>query len=310
MSMAISPREILLLQSLKGFGNVAIRAVATEMLRFTNSDDGELYRILQEMSRTKKLKPELPTWDVFLAASDNAEKLLEISAAKGIKMLTYQDHDFPQIFFTAVSDKGKTDVPLMIHFQGNLDLARKPSLAVIGTREPNHVGLQAGEFFAAEFASCGVNIVSGLALGCDTAGHKGALSVDGSTTAILAGGLDSIFPKENTRLSELILEKGGLLISENPVRTATNKYNLVSRDRLQAAMADATLVIQTKVKGGTMHAARATLASGKPLLVVDYKDKTDDVVMGNLLLRDMGAFELSSLRWKEDRQYYLNLLSR
>lgn len=310
MSMSISPREILLLQSLKGFGNVAVRAIATEMLRYDISDDRELYQILKGMSHVKKLKPHLPTWDEFCEAAENADTLLKRSESKGIKMLTYQDSEFPQMLLTAVSEKGKSDVPLMIHYMGDLEVAKKPSLAVIGTREPNQAGQQAGEFFASEFASCGVNIVSGLAIGCDTAGHKGALSVGGATTAILAGGLDSIYPKENTKLAEQILDAGGLLISENPVGTATNKYNLVSRDRLQAAMADATLVVQTSVKGGTMHAARATLASGKPLLVVDYKDKTDNVVKGNLLLRDMGAFELSSSRWKEDRQYYLNMLSR
>ena len=308
--MSISPREILLLQSLKGFGNVAVRTIAAEMQRHQANDDQALYELLRDMSRVKKLKPQLPTIDEFSEASDVAERLLERSSSKGIKMLTCFDPEFPQMLLTAVSEKGKSDVPLMIHYLGNLDVVKQPSLAVIGTREPNQAGQKAGEFFAAEFASCGVNIVSGLALGCDTAGHKGALTVGGSTTAILAGGLDTIYPKENTQLSEQILENGGLLISENPVGTATNKYNLVSRDRLQAAMADATLVVQTSVKGGTMHAARATLASGKPLLVVDYKDKADDVVKGNLLLRDMGAFELSSSRWKEDRQYYLNMLTR
>ena len=310
MTMSISSRDILLLQTLKGFGNVAVRVVATEMLRCDVSDDKGLYELLQGLSRVKKLKPQIPTWDEFADAIETAESLVERSSMRGIKMLTYLDPEFPQMLLTAVSEKGKSDVPLMIHYMGDLEVAKMTSLAVIGTREPNQAGQQAGEFFAAEFASCGVNIVSGLAVGCDTAGHKGALSVGGATTAILAGGLDSIYPKENTKLAEQILEAGGLLISENPVGTATNKYNLVSRDRLQAAMADATLVVQTSVKGGTMHAARATLASGKPLLIVDYKDKTDDVVKGNLLLRDMGAFELSSSRWKEDRQYYLNMLSR
>lgn len=306
--MSISPREILLLQSIKGFGNVAIHAIIAEMLRYSISDDGKLYELLQRMSKVKMLKPQLPTLDQFSCAAENAEMLLEMSTSKGIRMLTFMDPDFPQMLLASVSEKGKSDVPLMIHYIGNLNVAQKPSLAVVGTRDPNQAGLQASEFFAVEYASRGVNIVSGLALGCDTAAHKGALSVGGSTTAILAGGLDSIYPKENALLAEQILQNDGLLISEHPVGTATNKYNLVLRDRLQVAMADATLVVQTRENGGTMHAARTTLAAGKPLLVVDYKDKTDDVVKGNIILRNTGAIELSSSRWKENCHYYLDLL--
>ena len=146
-------------------------------------------------------------------------------------------------------------------------------------------------------------------MGCDTLAHEAALAVNGSTTAILAGGLDSIYPRENRGLAGRILNAGGLLISENPVFTQTNKYNLVARDRLQGALGDATLVIQTSVKGGTMHAAKATLSAGKPLFVVDYKDSTADVVQGNLLLKGQGAIGLSSLRWKENPEFFIGKLS-
>ena len=121
--------------------------------------------------------------------------------------------------------------------------------------------------------------------------------------------MDAIYPKENAALAESILQSGGLLISENPIKTLTNKYNLVARDRLQAALGDATLVIQTSVNGGTMHAAKATLSAGKPLFVVDYKDSTADVVQGNLLLKDQGAIGLSSLQWKENTEFFIGKLS-
>lgn len=308
--MSITPRQILLLQSLKGYGNVAVRTVAYEIEQTGVDSDKDLYSLLTRLNIIKKLKADVPLWSDFADAADLADRLLEKSSNHGIHMLTCYDEEFPQMLLTAVSEKGKSDVPLMIHYKGNLDIVKRPSLAVIGTREPNEAGIQAGKFFASEFASQGVNIVSGLALGCDSAGHIGALSVGGATTAILAGGLDKIYPKENNELAQEILEKGGLLISENPVGTATNKYNLVSRDRLQAALADATLVIQTGIKGGTMHAAKATLVSGKALMVVDYKDSSAEVVKGNLLLKDMGAIGLCSQGWKENQQFYLGKLSR
>ena len=308
--MSITPRHILLLQSLKGYGNVAVRTVAYEIEQTGVESDKELYALLSRLNTIKKLKADVPSWSDFADASSLAEKLLEKSLNHGIQMLTCYDEAFPQMLHGAVSEKGRSDVPLMIHYKGNLNIVKHPSLAVIGTREPNDAGVQAGKFFASEFAAQGVNIVSGLALGCDSAGHVGALSVGGVTTAILAGGLDKIYPKENTELAQEIIHKGGLLISENPIGTATNKYNLVARDRLQAALADATLVVQTGVKGGTMHAAKATLVSGKTLMVVDYKDSSAEVVKGNLLLKDMGAIGLSSQGWKENQQFYLGKLSR
>lgn len=159
------------------------------------------------------------------------------------------------------------------------------------------------------YAIHGINIISGLAVGCDSIAHESALSVGGTTTAVLAGGLDNIYPKENKGLADRILSNSGLLLSENPVFTQTNKYNLVARDRIQAALGNATLVIQTSINGGTMHAAKATLVAEKPLFVVDYKDNSADVVQGNLALKSSGAHEISSSSWKENSLYYLNMLT-
>ena len=131
-------------------------------------------------------------------------------------------------------------------------------------------------------------------MGCDTCGHKGALKVGGKTTAFLANGLDSdsIYPPENKELAEEIVEKGGLLLSEYPIGTPVDRYSLVARDRLQSGLALATLVVQTGVNGGTMHAATATLQAGKPLYAMLFKDDAtnkDDKCLGNALLVKKGA---------------------
>ena len=306
--MSISSRDILLLQSLKGFGNAAIRRIVAEVTQCNMCCIDDLYEILVKLCNSSKIRAQLPTREDLSLAADNADRIIKHSEDLGITMFTCVEDSFPSRLLETVSEKGKQDVPVLVHCLGNLDVLGKPSLTVIGTRNPDDAGVKAAEYFSSEFASQGVNIVSGLALGCDSIAHEAALSVNGSTTAILAGGLDSIYPKENRGLAERILCAGGLLISENPVFTQTNKYNLVARDRIQAALGDATLVIQTGVSGGTMHAAKATLSAGKPLFVVDYKDSAPDVVHGNLLLKGQGAIGLSSSQWKENREFYMGRL--
>ena len=144
----------------------------------------------------------------------------------------------------------------------------------------------------------GYNIVSGLALGCDSAGHRGALKYqDGKTTAFLAHGLDTVYPPENERLAEEIVERGGLLMSEYPVGDTVNRYFLVARDRLQAALSAATIVIQTGLHGGTNHAANTTLISGKPLFCVKYGNESlmhSEKVEGNIALVSKGAQFITS----------------
>lgn len=308
--MIITARDILILQSLKGFGNAAIRTVVAELAQCNQYCIDNLYEVLAKLCNSRKIRAQLPTRDEMSLAADNADRIIKHSEDLGIRMFTCIDEIFPSRLLDTISEKGKPDVPVLVHCLGNLDVLGKSSLTVIGTRNPNDAGVKAAEFFSSEFASQGVNIVSGLAIGCDSIAHESALSVNGSTTAILAGGLDSIYPKENRSLAERILCAGGLLMSENPVFTQTNKYNLVARDRIQAAIGDATLVIQTGVNGGTMHAAKATLVAEKPLFVVDYKDNSADVIQGNLALKSMGAHEISSSSWKECKSSYLEMLTR
>lgn len=307
--MSISSRDILLLQSLKGFGNAAIRTIIAKTTQYHHYSDDDIYEAIVQLCETKKIRAQLPTRDEVSFAADNADRIIKLSETLDIQIFSCLDEKFPYKLLNTVSEKGKLDVPVLVHCLGNLDILEKSSLAIIGTRNPNEAGIKAADFFASEFASYGVNIISGLAVGCDSIAHEAALSVNGTTTAVLAGGLDNIYPKENRGLADRIINNGGLLISENPVFTQTNKYNLVSRDRIQAALGNATLVIQTSINGGTMHAANATLAAGKPLFVVDYKDNSADVVQGNLALKSSGARGISSSSWKENTSFYLDMLA-
>ena len=223
-----------------------------------------------------------------------AKRIIEASEAAGIGYIGYWDEEFPECLRQTINEEGKADPPLILWYRGDLSVIQLPGFAVIGTREATPEGMAGGEYLASEFAKRGFNIVSGLAIGCDTSGHKGALKAGGKTTAILANGLDhnSIYPPENQDLAEEIVEGGGLLLSEYRIGSVVNRYNLVARDRLQAGLALATLVVQTGERGGTMHAATTTLKANKPLFAIRYKDdatNNHEKCLGNALLVKQGG---------------------
>jgi DNA processing protein len=227
-----------------------------------------------------------------------ARKIIDASSQANIGLVGYYDNEFPNVLRKTVNEDGKLDPPLLLWYRGDFSITQLPGFAVIGTREATPEGGAGGTYLSGEFAKRGFNIVSGLAIGCDTCGHKGALKVGGKTTAILANGLDhdSIYPPENQDLAEEIVENGGLLLSEYCIGSTVNRYNLVARDRLQAGLSLATLVVQTGEKGGTMHAATTTLKANKPLFAMLYKDpatNNHEKCLGNALLVKQGAKYIS-----------------
>ena len=184
---------------------------------------------------------------------------------------------------------------MFLFYKGSLTATSGATVAIIGTREPSIEGEKAGRYISSKLAEKGVSIVSGLALGCDTSGHRGALDVEGGrTVAFLAHGLDTVYPPQNESLAEEIVAKGGILMSEYPVGSGIDRYKLVARDRFQAALADAIVVVQTGITGGTMHAVNAALSVGKPVYALEYKGYiSHDKISGNAYLIDKrGTFGL------------------
>ena len=300
--MALSKEQILTLTCLK---DVSVKGIGPKKILAIGStiDNRELeikkYEDLAKlMSGMKEKAINKVTLSNLNDAYRIAKKIIEASNKVNINLIGYYDEDFPEILRQTVDEDGKLDPPLLLWYRGNLSITKLPGFAVIGTREATPEGVAGGTYLSGEFAKRGFNIISGLAIGCDTCGHKGALEVGGKTTAILANGLDhnSIYPPENQDLAEEIVKNGGLLISEYRIGTPVNKYNLVDRDRLQSGLALATLVVQTGENGGTMHAATTTLKANKPLYVIRYKDDVTnkhEKCLGNALLARHGAKYIS-----------------
>ncbi len=296
--MALSKEQILTLTCLKEVGVMGLgpKKILTIGSIVIEKDMSILsYKELADLMQSMKEKAiHKVTLSNLIEANQIANKIIEASYLAEIGFVGYYDEDFPEKRRKTINEEGKSEPPLLLWYRGDLSITNMPGLAVIGTREATQEGMEGGEYISGEFAKRGFNIVSGLAIGCDTSGHVGALKVGGKTTAILANGLDdkSIYPAENLDLAKNILKYGGLLLSEYRIGTTVNKYSLVSRDRLQSGLSVATLVIQTGETGGTMHAANATFQSGKPLYTMLFKDEKvnqNEKCRGNALLVKKGA---------------------
>lgn len=296
--MALTKEQILTLTCLKEVGIKGIGPQKIFAIARTIEDKCLTINSFEElavlMAGMKEKAVQKVTLDNLNEAYQCAKRIVEASEAEHIGYVGYYDEVFPDVLRKTVNEDGKTDPPLLLWYRGDFSITQLPGFAVIGTREATPEGIAGGTFLAGEFAKRGFNIVSGLAIGCDTCGHKGALNAGGKTTAILANGLDneSVYPAENQELAKEIVNNGGLLLSEYRIGCKVSPYNLVARDRLQAGLSLATLVIQTGEHGGTMHAANATLKANKPLFTVLFKDSeinNHEQCLGNALLVNKGA---------------------
>ncbi len=257
------------MKGLPGVGPETIKKIGESDPGFI--PDTALLERLKACSRSAKAK-SLTQGDIGRAL-DSAEDVLKKSADQGISVTSWYEKDFPDGLRHALNTSGKKAPAILVFYKGDLSLASSHGVAVIGARKCAPQAAAAGRAIAEKLAARGFCIVSGLALGCDTAAHEGALNAhDGKTIAILGNGLDDVYPKENKLLAERILERGGLLLSEYEIGTPALNYNLVARDRLQAALSLATIVLQTSPKGGTMNAALSTHHAGRPLYAVRYSD--------------------------------------
>lgn len=161
----------------------------------------------------------------------------------------------------------------------------RPRVAIVGTRGITAYGRRVTEDFARSLAEKGITIVSGLALGVDAAAHQAAVTVGGLHIAVLAGGLDQIYPANNTQLARRLLEKGGVIISEYEEGTPHFKQNLVARNRIVSGLSDVLLITEATEKSGTMHTARFALEQGRDVLVVPGNITSPNSVGCNNLIK-------------------------
>lgn len=179
-----------------------------------------------------------------------------------IHKVAYEDIAYPQLL------KNIYQAPPVLYVKGNLDLCNTAAIAIVGSRKATDYGKRVAKEMAAGIAQHKWTIISGLAKGIDAKAHEGALLVKGKTIAIVAGGVNYIYPKENQKLYEQILAQGGAIISEKGIDDAPEKQDFVRRNRLITGMAQGLLVVEAASKSGTSTTVEFALEQGREVFAV------------------------------------------
>jgi DNA processing protein len=183
-------------------------------------------------------------------------------AAQGATIVSYGCGEYPERL------KEIYDPPPVLWVKGDAKLLSRPAIAVVGTRHPTPYGTGMAEMLSRDLAARRLLIVSGMARGIDSCAHKGALLARRATVAVWGTGVDVVYPKENKRLAEEILETGGAIVSELPLGTFPAPQNFPRRNRILSGMSVAVLVVEAGENSGTRVTARCAAEQNRDLYAV------------------------------------------
>ena len=204
------------------------------------------------------------------------DKHISYMLKNNINIISIQDKEYPNNL------KEIYDFPISLYIKGNKDILNNKNIAIIGCREASDYGKKAAKYFGYNLAKEGINIVSGLAKGVDSYSHIGNLCAlmeksypqadklikCGKPIAVVGNGLDMVYPAENKKLEEKIIELGGCIISEYPLGTKPSKMSFPARNRIISGISNAVLVIEAKEKSGTLITVDFALEQGRDVFVV------------------------------------------
>jgi len=215
-------------------------------------------KLLLEVGLSKKIVREYNEYRKSLNINDFFGKMKK----EKINYVTYLDSNYPETLV------GLVDAPCVLYFKGSLSPKDKNAVAIVGTRKMTSYGRAVADMFSGYLGKHSVTTVSGLARGVDSQVHKSTLKVKGRTIAVLASGLNTIYPPENTGLAEEIVKSGGALISEYPLDFGIKKENFIARNRIISGLSKIVLVVEGEKKSGTLITASHAANQGKTVFAV------------------------------------------
>lgn len=189
------------------------------------------------------------------------EQTLAWIALPGHALIAWDDEEYPQALLTI------SDPPPAFYYRGRRELLNRPSIAIVGSRNATPQGNENAESFAAALSRAGLTIVSGLALGIDTAAHRGGLTAGGSSIAVIGTGPDRIYPAANRDLGLRLATEGGVL-SEFPLGTPPLPANFPRRNRLLSGLSRGVLVVEATLASGSLITARFGAEQGREVFAI------------------------------------------
>ena len=202
--------------------------------------------------------------DAFAEAFSRVDPVAEEERAKryAAAIITWDDPDYPARL------KEIYDPPLVLYICGDHKAFSRTGIAIIGTRNATRYGIETAFRFGYQLAAAGYSIVSGMARGIDTEGHRGAVEAHGITIGVLGGALDKFYPAENRKLAHRVIDEGGAIISEYPFGREPDRQTFPMRNRIVSGLSAGVLVVEAAMASGTMITVDQALEQGRTVMAV------------------------------------------
>lgn len=220
---------------------------------------------------------------------DQVRSLMEESEKKGVRAVGYSSEEYPHQLRHIVNP------PAVLYYKGDIScLKGTRTVTSVGARYASDYSLRAAEEICSELARNGYVIVSGFALGIDIASHLAAVSANRPTACVMGCGVDVDYPKDNFRFRDMILENGGVFISEFPIGTPPHSSNFPKRNRILSALGRVSVVFEATDHSGSLITANLSAEQGREVFCLPPADIFSSAYSGNILLLRDGATPLYS----------------
>lgn len=268
---------LLILSSLPGVGSVKARF----LIEYFGSAADVIKASAADIAALKGFGPKImDTWENGLK-SMKWEQDFEMAEKLGAHIVPFTSPAYPKRLLSL------SDFPLILFMNGQVQPEDRKCIAVVGTRRATIYGLEMAERISRDLAAAGYTVISGLALGVDTAAHIGALK-SGRTIAVLGSGLSSIYPRENEQLAKDISRQGSI-ISEFSFNTPADRHHFPKRNRIVSGMAMATVLIEAPIRSGAMLTAEGTITQGKPVFALPGRADVDSFAGNHKMIKNQSA---------------------
>ena len=253
---------------------------ATRLLERFGSAESVFHATRNELE-SLRLKPETVESIIKREFHVKAEEELSKVRDLGGDVLILDDGSYPYLL------REIADPPITLYVKGDWQACfDAPCVAVVGSRRCSTYGENASQMLARDLAEKGICIVSGLARGIDSAAHKGAIEAKGKTIAVLGTGVDTVYPKENAKLVEQILESGGAVVSQFPLGTPPLKDNFPYRNRIISGLSLGVLIIEASERSGSLITARLAMEQNREVFAVPGNITSRNSFGTNYLIKD------------------------